>query len=29
VKISSSVKRPKGSRLLRTVPVNNVGSVHD
>lgn len=26
VKISSSVKRPKGSRLLRMVPLNNVGS---
>ena len=26
VKISSSVNRPKGSRLLRIVPVNRVGS---
>jgi len=26
VKISSSVKIPKGSRLLRIVPVNKVGS---
>ena len=27
VKISSSVKRPKGSRLLRMVPVKRVGSI--
>jgi hypothetical protein len=29
VKISSSVKRPNGSRLLRIVPVKSVGSNSD
>lgn len=29
VKISSSVKSPNGSRLLRTVPVKSVGSITD
>lgn len=28
VKICSSVKIPNGSRLLRIVPVNSVGSIH-
>ena len=28
VKTSSSVKRPKGSKLLRIVPVKSVGSTH-